>query len=52
MQVIMVCYLADVWFGIFFDISPKKIRFVPEDMSAETAKYLRKIAAKEIKKAK
>lgn len=47
------CYLAGcVWFGKFFDISPKKIRFVPEDMSAETAKYLRKIAAKEIKKAK
>jgi hypothetical protein len=45
------CYLAGcVWFGKFFEVSPKKVKFVPDDMSPKTAKYLRKIAAKEIRK--
>lgn len=47
------CYLAGcVWFGKFFEISPKKVRFVPDDMSPETAKYLRKVAAREVRKSR
>lgn len=47
------CYLAGcIWFGRFFGVSPAKIRFIPEGMSPETAKFLRKIAVKEIRKIK
>jgi hypothetical protein len=47
------CYLAGcVWFGKLFGVSPQKIEFVPEGMEPETARFLQKIAAKEIKKAK
>ena len=47
------CYLAGcVWFGKFFEISPKKVRFVPDDISPETAKFLRKVAAKEVRKSR
>lgn len=44
-------YLAGcVWFGKLFGVSPKKIKFVPDGMNAKTAKHLRNIAAKEVKK--
>jgi len=45
------CYLAGcVWFGVLFDQSPKGIEFVPEGMDPKTAKFLRKMAAKEVKR--
>ncbi|MCK3685626.1 DUF4886 domain-containing protein [Maribellus sp. YY47] len=41
------CYLAGcVWFSQLFGVSPEKITFVPKDMPAETAQFLRKIASK------
>ncbi len=41
------CYLAGcVWFKELFNVNPEEITFVPEDISAETAKFLREIAAK------
>jgi len=45
------CYLAGcVWFGKFFNISPEKVKFIPDGMNKKTAIFLRKIAAKEINK--
>jgi len=47
------CYLSGcVWFGKFFGISPGKVNFIPEGMTAETAEFLRKTAEKTIKKQK
>jgi len=47
------CYLAGcVWFGRLFGISPKQIEFVPEEIELKTAKILRKMANREIKKQK
>lgn len=44
------CYLAGcVWFGKMSGESPRKIRFVPEGMESEDAKFLRKVAAKVLK---
>lgn len=44
------CYLAGcVWFGTLFNVSPEKIQYVPEELNQQTAEFLRKIAAKEIK---
>lgn len=41
------CYLAGcVWFGKLFGVSPEKITYVPDDVPATTAKFLREIAAK------
>ncbi|MFV0592141.1 MAG: DUF4886 domain-containing protein [Draconibacterium sp.] len=41
------CYLTGcVWFGKLFGVSPEKITFVPKDVPAETARFLREIAAK------
>lgn len=43
-------YLAGcIWFGKMFGISPQKIEFVPEGMELKTAKFLQKVAAKELK---
>jgi len=42
-------YLAGcTWFGKFFEISPAKIRFNPEEMDKKTAKFLRNIAANQL----
>jgi len=47
------CYLAGcVWFSSLTGVSPKKVSFIPEGMDVETAVFLRKIAAKEVKKRK
>ena len=47
------CYLAGcIWFGRMFGISPKKISFKPDGMDNDTAEFLRKIAASEIKSQK
>ncbi len=35
-----------VWFGTIFNVSPEKIKYVPEVVEPETAEFLRKIAAK------
>jgi hypothetical protein len=43
------CYLAGcVWFGKLFGVSPQKIKFIPEGMDPDTARFLQKVAAKEI----
>jgi hypothetical protein len=45
------CYLAGcVWFGIMADVFPKKVEFIPQGMDQKTAKFLRKMAAREIKR--
>lgn len=45
------CYLAgSVWFSQMTDVSPKKINFVPKGMEPKTARFLRKMAAREYKK--
>jgi len=39
------CYLAGcVWFGELFNRSPEEVKYAPEEISEETAVYLRKIA--------
>jgi len=41
------CYLAGcVWFGKLFGISPTNIKFKPEEISVETAEYLKTTASK------
>ncbi|WP_293789820.1 DUF4886 domain-containing protein [uncultured Pedobacter sp.] len=40
-----------IWYGILFNDSVKDIRFKPENVSGEFARYLRKVAAKTISKA-
>ena len=45
------CYLAGcVWFATLFGISPTEISYVPGEIGPKTAKYLRKIAFREVKK--
>lgn len=45
------CYIAGcVWFGQMTDVSPKKIKYVPDGMEPKTARFLRKMANKELKK--
>ena len=45
------CYLAGcVWFGKLFNISPVKIKFVPDGFDPKTAIFLRRIAAQGLKK--
>jgi len=40
------CYLAGcVWFSELFDKSPAEVKFIPDGISVEAAKYLQKIAA-------
>lgn len=44
------CYLAgSVWLGRILDVSPKKIKFVPEGMDRKTARFFRKMAKKALK---
>lgn len=44
------CYLAGcVWLGKLLNISPKKVKYVPEEMDQKTAKFLRKTAHKTLK---
>ncbi len=39
------CYLAGcVWFSKLFNRSPEEVKYVPEEISAETAGFIRKIA--------
>ena len=41
------CYMAGcVWFGELFNRSPEEVKYVPAEISAETASYLRKAAAR------
>ncbi|SDN00942.1 DUF4886 domain-containing protein [Kriegella aquimaris] len=41
------CYLAgSIWFKELFGKSPKRIKYRPDEMSAKTARYLRRIASK------
>ena len=41
------CYLAAcVWFKELFGKSPKKIKYIPEEISKKTARYLRRVASK------
>ncbi len=47
------CYLAGcVWFGKMFGVSPQKIEFFPEGMMPKTARFLRRIATKELRATK
>lgn len=47
------CYLAGcIWFGKMADVSPKQVKFIPEGMDSKTASFLRKMAAKELKRQK
>jgi len=38
-----------VWYACLFDASPKSVKFIPEKVSPEFAKHLKKVAAKAVK---
>ena len=38
-----------VWYGVMFEASPAKVKFVPEGISSDFAKHLKKTAAKVVK---